>query len=340
MVDVGGNIRVGIIGAGLQGQRRAQSLKQDKRATLAIVADTQYDRAELLADDMGCQATANWKEVVNSGDVDIVIVCTPPNLHSLMCIAAMREGKHVLCEKPLARNSEEAVKIVNVAREKGVKLKCGFNLRHHPGIWQAKAWLDEGIIGDPINLRFCYGIGGEPGYDKNWRMDSEVSGGGQLMDQGVHVLDLSRYFLGEFTEAFGTAQTTFWDIAPLEDNVFAILRTGKGQVASFHVSWTQWKNLFTMDLFGREGYISVKGLGGSYGIEKAILGKRDFLKPFREEIIEYRGGDSSWYEEWKEFVSAIKENREPMGNGHDGLEALKLASTIYETIQTNQVTKT
>ena len=146
----------------------------------------------------------------------------------------------------------------------------------------------------------------------------EISGGGQLMDQGMHVLDLSRYFLGEFTEAFGTAQTAFWNIAPLEDNVFAILRTGKGQIASFHVSWTQWKNLFSMDLFGREGYISVRGLGGSYGVEKAILGKRDFVKPFSEKIIEYRSGDSSWYEEWHEFVAAIKENRELMGNGLDG----------------------
>ncbi len=159
------------------------------------------------------------------------------------------------------------------------------------------------------------------------------------MDQGMHALDLARWFLGDFTEVFGFLQTAFWDIAPLEDNAFALLRTRKGQVATIHVSWTQWRNLFSLEIFGKDGYITVEGLGGSYGTEKASLGKREFLKPFREEVIEFRGEDRSWQEEWMEFVNAIKENREPLGNGSDGIEALKLAYAIYESARENRVAR-
>jgi predicted dehydrogenase len=331
-------MRVGIIGAGLQGRRRAQALKQCGDE-LVVVAAAHWERAKLLADEIGCEATSNWEEVVSREDVEAAIVCTPPHLHEPMCIEALKRGKHVLCEKPLARTPEEAKQIVNAACENGVKLKCGFNLRHHPGIQRARGWLDQGVIGELSFTRCRYGIGGRPNYEKDWRMTPEISGGGQLMDQGMHALDLSRWFMGDFTEAFGFLSTSFWDIAPLEDNAFALLRTEKGQIASLHVSWTQWKNLFSFEFFGRDGYIIVEGLGGGYGTERAILGKRAFLKPFSEEIVEFRGEDRSWFEEWQEFITAINENREPLGNGYDGSKAVELAYAIYESAQKGCVVK-
>ena len=324
-------MRVGIIGAGLQGRRRVQALKEFDDVELVIVAAAHLERAKLLAGAMGCEATANWEDVVAREDINAIIVSTPPNLHLPICTAALKQGKHVLCEKPLAQNPEEAKQIVDMAYENGMKLKCGFNLRHHPSVRQAREWLNKGILGEPSFLRLRYGIGGRPGYEKDWRAQAEISGGGQLMDQGMHVLDLSRWFLGEFTEVFGFLATSFWDIAPVEDNAFALLRTPKGHIASLHASWTQWKNLFSLEMFGRDGYAIVEGLGGSYGVERAILGKRAPLEPFKEEIIEFRGEDRSWHEEWKEFASAIKEGREPLGNGDDGLQALRLAYAIYES---------
>jgi predicted dehydrogenase len=155
----------------------------------------------------------------------------------------------------------------------------------------------------------------------------------------MHVIDLSRWFMGEFSEAFGFLATSFWDIAPVEDNAFALLRTEKGQIASFHVSWTQWNNLFSFELFGKDGYIMAEGLGGSYGTERAVLGKRAFLEPFREEVIEFRGEDRSWLEEWQEFVAAIKENRKPLGDGSDGLAAVELAYAVYQSAKTGTVQK-
>ncbi len=332
-------MKTGLIGAGLQGWRRSRAIKEFEDTELVIVASGHQERARLLADEMGCQAAAGWEEVVKRDDVEAVIICTPPHLHASMALEALKKGKHVLCEKPLARSPEEAGEIVDAARKNGVRVKCGFNLRHHPGIQQARKWLDEGAVGEPMFLRCRYGIGGRPGYEEEWRMNPEISGGGQLMDQGMHALDLARWFLGDFTEATGFIQTAFWNIAPLEDNAFALLRTEKGNVASIHASWTQWKNLFSLEIFAQDGYIVVEGLGGSYGVEKAVLAKRAFLQPFQEEVIEFRGGDRSWYEEWKEFVSAISENREPLGNGCDGLEALRLAEAIYQSARNGRTVR-
>lgn len=332
-------LRIGLIGAGLQGRRRATALNQFDDTKLVVVADVNYSAAGLLADEMGCEAANDWEGVVSREDIGMVIVCTPPHLHKPICIEALKKGKHVLCEKPLARNPEEAREIVDAARQNGVKLKCGFNLRHHPGIQQAREWFDQGVIGELCFIRCRYGIGGRPGYDKEWRAELEIAGGGQLMDQGMHALDLSRWFMGEFSEASGFLSTTFWDVAPLEDNAFALLRTEKRRVASIHVSWTQWKNLFSFELFGRDGYITVEGLGGGYGTEHAILGRRAFLKPFREEIVEFRGEDRSWREEWREFVSAVSDNREPSGSGYDGLQAINLAYAVYESAQKGCVVK-
>lgn len=295
-------MKVGLIGAGRQGKRRARALKDFADTELVIVADIEQEPAESLAKEMGCQSTTDWQKVTSRKDIDAVIICTPPNLHGPMCLSAFSESKHVLCEKPLAHTPEEAQALVRAAQEKHLKLKSGFNLRHHPAISLAKKYLDEGKIGEPIFLRCRYGIGGREGYEKEWRMNPDISGGGQLTDQGMHTLDLARWFLGEFQEVSGFTQTGFWDIAPLEDNVYCLLRTAKGRIATIHASWTQWKNLFSLEVFGKDGYVTVEGLGGSYGVEKLIFGKREFGKPFEEETTEFRGEDHSWQEEWREFA--------------------------------------
>lgn len=337
MVMGDSKMKVGIIGAGLQGKRRAQALARSNDCELVIVASMNPKAVQSLVSDTGCLGTLEWRDVVSRDDVETVIICTPPDLHEVMCIEALRSGKHVLCEKPLARTPEESQRIVDAAQKSGRKLKCGFNHRHHPAVEQAKSWVDQGMLGKLHFIRCRYGIGGRTGFDKEWRAVPEIAGGGELLDQGMHAIDLARWFMGDFIEATGFLQTFFWDMAPLEDNAFCLFRTDKGQVASIHVSWTQWKNLFSFEVFGEDGYITVEGLGGGYGVEKVAIGKRDFSKPFEEQIIEFRGEDRSWDKEWQEFVSAIKEDREPMANGVDGIEAVKLAHAIYECDNTGMV---
>lgn len=324
-------MKVGIIGAGLQGRRLAPAVRELPQTELVVVSAAHRESAQRLADSMRCQAAVGWETVVEREDVEAVIVCTPPHLHAEISIAAMRRGKHVLCEKPLARTLEEAAAMLATARQAGVRLQCGFNHRHHPGLQQAHRWFEDGLIGEPIFIRSHYGICGREGYEKEWRADPEVVGGGELMEHGIHIVDLARWFLGEFAQVTAFSETRYWRTGHLEDNAFALYRTAEGVVASLHASLTQWKNAFSFEIFGRDGYIAVEGLGGSYGTERAIIGKRDLTAPFSEEITEFRGPDRSWHREWEEFVRAIKEDREPLGSGYDGLAALRLVYAAYES---------
>jgi predicted dehydrogenase len=297
---------------------------------LVVISSRTGKTAKVEAHRMGCEFDVGWENIVKRKDIDTVLVCTPPNLHAEISIAAMEAGKNVLCEKPLARTIAEAQKMINTAKSNHVRLKCGFNHRHHPAVWKAKLLLDSAELGKPLFARCRYGYIGRPGYEKEWRADSAYVAGGQLMEQGIHVLDLFRWFLGDFdqvvcfTAKYGAPQ-------PFEDNAFVLLRDQRGVIASLHSSMTQWRNLFNFEVFGQEGYVSVEGLGGSYGTEQLRWAKRDSIGPFREDVTDFRGEDRSWFEEWKEFVTSIKEDREPIGNGQDGLEALRLAFAAYES---------
>lgn len=329
-------MRVAIIGAGLQARRRAPVIKDWPGMELAIITARSKQDAETLAQKMGCEAGEGWESVVSRPDINIVLVCTPPDIHSAISIAALQAGKHVLCEKPLTKTIAEAEKLIAIARAAGLILKCGFNHRHHPAIWKAKELFDQGGFGEPIFGRCIYGICGRPGYEKEWRANPHIVSGGQFMEQGIHAVDLFRWFLGNFQKVTGFTSSKYFHIQPLEDNGFALLHTASGVVASIHSSLTQWKNLFTFEIFGSDGYFRVEGLGGGYGNEKLFIGRRDFSAPFTEEVIEYRGDDRSWFEEWKEFTAAIQEKREPLGNGVDGLEALKIVNAVYQAAQNGQ----
>jgi predicted dehydrogenase len=256
-----------------------------------------------------------------------------------MSIAAMEKGKHVLCEKPLAVNLEESKAMVQAAEKYKVKLKCGFNHRYHPAIKKAKEAVDQGVIGELLLIRSYYGICGRPGYEKEWRADPKFVSGGQFMEQGIHLVDLCRWFLGDFSEVTCFLGTLFWQIQPLEDNAFAVYRNSTGKMASIHSSLTQWKNAFCFELVGKDGYITVSGLGGGYGTEKVTIGKRDFFKPFEDDTTEFRGDDLSWYEEWKEFQACIEAGTPMMGIGMDGVEALRLAFAAYQSDKTGAVVK-
>ena len=332
-------MRVGVVGCGLVGRRRATVVRESAGDEVVIVADVDRTRAEEVARENGCLVTTDWREVVSRVDVDAVIVSTTNDWLAPISIAAAQNGKHVLCEKPLGRNPEESWQLVEAARANEVKLKTGFNHRHHAAIWKARELFDEGALGEICFLRCRYGHGGRPGYDREWRANPEISGGGELLDQGIHALDLFRWFLGDLHEVVGFIRTSFWN-TPVEDNVFALLRTAGGEVASLHASWTQWKNLFSFEIFGQDGYLIVEGLGQSYGLERLTWGKRlPESGPPEEKRFEFPGPDVSWEQEWREFVTAIQEDREPVGNGYDGWKAVRLAYAIYESAATGRIVK-
>lgn len=315
-------------GCGLIGVRRGRVAQAHPSSEVVAVTDVDPERGRSLADELGCDWEPDWAAAL-SRRPDVCIVATPHKYLAELTTMALRAGTHVLCEKPLGRTPDEARVAIRASEESGYLLKTGFNLRHHEGIARAHALAVEGRIGPLTYARCRYGHGGRPGYDREWRSDPDISGGGELIDQGVHVLDLFRWFLGEFMEIKAFTATTHWDFAPLEDNVFALMRTAAGHIALMHASATQWRNLFSLEVFGRDGYIVVEGLGGSYGPERLRIGLRNPAGGVpHEEDVPLRG-DDPWRAEWDEFLAAIRERRQPLANGDDGLRALTLAHEIY-----------
>jgi predicted dehydrogenase len=262
-------------------------------------------------------------------DVDLVIVSTTNDHLAPVTFEAVRRGKHVLVEKPAARNAAELAPVAEAARAAGVVVKVGFNHRFHPALRKAHELLTAGEIGPLLYVRARYGHGGRLGYDREWRADPEVAGGGELLDQGVHLIDLARWFAGDFAEVRGHTATYFWDM-PVEDNGFLMLSTAGGRTAWLHASCTEWKNLFCFEVFGRQGKLQIDGLGGSYGIERLSFYRMlPQMGPPETTIWEYPGEDASWRDEFAHLLDCVAGRRTPLGTLDDALAALEVVGRVY-----------
>lgn len=331
-------MKIGIIGAGLQAKRRGPYILQSKNCELVSITSDPIGMAQNLSKELGCRVENTWMEMLESG-IDAVMVLTTPDSHAKISIEAMKRGIHVFCEKPIANTLQDAKEMLKVKEEKDVVLKIGFNHRYHPAIREIKKWIEEGKIGEIKFIRSVYGIGARPGIKDEWRSNPSVVAGGQLFEQGIHCIDLMRWFVGNPSEVVSLSSSPYSMIEPLEDNTFTTFKTSKGQLINIHSSILQWKNHFSFEVFGSDGYATATGLGGSYGIEKAILGKRDSYGPFAEYVVEYRGQDQSWQLEWQDFENSIKNKTEPLGNGMDGYESIRLVFAAYQSQKEGKVIK-
>jgi predicted dehydrogenase len=268
--------------------------------------------------------------VIEQRDVDIVVVSTTNNALAKITLAAIAAGKHVLVEKPAARSAAELGDVIEAARRAHVLVRVGFNHRYHPAVRKARSLCAESALGELMYARGRYGHGGRPGYEKEWRADPALSGGGELIDQGVHLIDLARWFLGDFTDVQGFARTYYWDML-VEDNGFLLLKTAKRQTAFLHASCTEWKNLFSFEIFGREGKLEISGLGGSYGTERlAYYRMLPQMGPPETTMWEYPMADTSWEVEFAEFVDDIRLGRQPAASLSDAQAALQVVERVYE----------
>ncbi|HAB99062.1 MAG TPA: LmbZ [Parachlamydiales bacterium] len=326
-------VNVAIIGCGLIGKKRAAEIAKDNEARLLFVVDIHQESAEKLASQHHCQALVDWTEAVSSPEVDAVIVSTPNHLSAEIAIHALQMGKDLLVEKPFGRNFLESKAILDAATKskRTLIVKTGFNHRFHPAIAKAKNLIDQGVIGKLLSLRARYGHGGRPGMEKEWRASKSLCGGGELLDQGIHIIDLMQWFGGGWAEVYASLNTAFWPM-DVEDNAFVLGKTLSGADAMFHVSWTQWKNLFSFELFGSKGSLHIQGLGGSYGQEtlECMLRKLEGGPP-EIKTFSYPDEDISWKLEWEEFKKAIFARTPPLGNGEDGCRANQVIAAIEQS---------
>jgi predicted dehydrogenase len=319
---------VAIIGCGLIGRKRVEALHSAK---LVICADVALERAQQLASrGTNVAATAQWLDAVRHPDVDIVIVATTNDSLTPITIAALEAGKHVLVEKPVARSRTELETVMKAAAPARSLIRVGFNHRYHPALRKARELFEQGLLGELMFIRGRYGHGGRIGYDKEWRADPQLAGGGELIDQGVHLIDLSRWFLGDFSRIDGFATTYFWQM-PVDDNAFLTLRTAGGQTAFLHVTCTEWKNLFSLEIYGRKAKLHVEGLGGSYGQERLTLYQMlPEMGPPETTMWEYRPTDVSWQLEFADFLQDVHLGRKPSAGLNDAYAALKVVEAIYK----------
>jgi predicted dehydrogenase len=320
-------MNVAIVGCGLIGQKRLGALSQSR---LSICVDVILERAEALARQVpGAIATRDWRDAVARSDVEVVIVATVNKSLAEIAAAAIEAGKHVLVEKPAARNVRELETVIEASQHNQVAVRVGFNHRYHRALRQARQLVDTGAIGKLMYVRGRYGHGGRLGYEKEWRADPKLAGGGELLDQGVHLIDLARWFLGDFVAVTGFAHTYYWDM-PVEDNGFLMLKTAQQQTAFLHASCTEWKNLFCLEIYGRDGKLQIDGLGGSYGTERLTYYRMlPQLGPPETTIWEYPGPDTSWQIEFEEFLEDIRLERKPSASLEDARAALRIVEQIY-----------
>ncbi|MDO8539148.1 MAG: Gfo/Idh/MocA family oxidoreductase [Opitutaceae bacterium] len=319
-----------IIGCGLIGRKRAAALARIPHASLRHACDLDTARAaELAKSAPGCTAATDYNVVLADKAVNAVIVSTLNASLAPITLAAVRAGKHVLVEKPGALNAAQLREIHDAAKKSGARVRLGYNHRFHPALQKARALVDEGALGPLMFLRARYGHGGRKGYDREWRADPALSGGGELIDQGVHLIDLAGWFLGDFSTVEGHAATYFWDMK-VDDNAFVSLRNASGQTAWLHVSCTEWKNLFSLEIYGRDAKIAIDGLGGSYGIERLTFYKMlPEMGPPDTTCFEYPRGDNSWADETRAFIDDIRGSREPSPGLAEGIRVLDIVAEIY-----------
>jgi predicted dehydrogenase len=320
-------MNVGIIGCGLIGGKRAASLVSGEDVLVATY-DVVPERARALAAKHHAQACVSPEELL--AKVDAVVVATTNDQLVPMATLAAVAGKHLLIEKPGARRAAELSPLGALAREHRLVVKVGFNHRFHPAAQKARAILDAGACGDVMFVRGRYGHGARLGYEQEWRADPVKGGGGELLDQGVHLIDLARWFLGaEFTDVAGRVETYFWKML-VDDNAFLTLATAARQVAHLHVSWTEWKNLFSFEIYARHAKLHLEGLGGSYGPERLChYQMRPEMGPPETVIYEYPGEDRSWSLEWADFRRAVGDGARACGDFTDAMAALEVVDRVY-----------
>ena len=324
-------INVGIIGFGKMGQIRAQSLEKSGKARIISVFETNTTR------NLNYKFVKNVKEIFEDSDIDAIFISTPNNLNKTYTIDGLIAGKHIFCEKPPAFNSKDVEEIIQVETKSKKKLMYGFNHRHHDSIRYMKSLIESKEYGKILWMRGRYGKSVDKSFFNSWRAKKDIAGGGILLDQGIHMIDLFIYFSGKFDVVKADVSSLYWNLE-IEDNVFAIYKNSKtGVRASLHSTMTQWRHLFSLEVFLEKGYLVMNGLktsSGTYGEEILSVAKNRSTAPaatWQDEEHHKFEVNNSWEHEINHFINSIQNDLPiQIGSSNDALSVMKLIDKTYE----------
>jgi len=325
-------LNLAIIGFGKMGRIRFNTLKEIEGCSVKYICD--INTAATIPN--GVKFVNNADDIFKDNSINAVVVCTSNNMLKGYVLKALNAGKHVFCEKPPGRNLAELNEMIEAQKKNAnLKLMFGFNHRHHESMIHAKSLIDSGEYGKVLWMRGRYGKSVDKNFFSNWRAKKELAGGGIFLDQGIHMLDLFLMMCGNFEEVKAHISNLYWKL-DIEDNVFAIFYNKQGQVASLHSTMTQWRHLFSFEIFLERGYITINGLktsSNAYGDEVMSVVKNRTLPPAamwtNEEDMVFHV-DTSWKRELGIFVNSIKNNELiPVGNTQDAYKLMRLVEKMY-----------
>jgi len=324
-------LNVGIAGYGVVGKKRREFIDKNPYLKTIAVCDRNFKKSGVLPDGVRC--FPHYRMLLDE-PLDVLFVSLPNYLASEVTIAGLRRCLHVFCEKPPGKNIRDIERVIEIEKSrKGLLLKYGFNHRYHESVQEALRIVNSGKMGEIINLRGVYGKSKIIPFSGGWRAERRFAGGGILLDQGIHMVDLMRLFCGDFIEVKSYVSNSYWK-HNVEDNAYALMKDTQGRIAILHSSATQWQHRFALEIAFTEGYIELQGiLSGtkSYGEERLVIGRRDESDTgtAKEEVITYLE-DNSWRAEIDEFADAIiKKQPIRFGSSQDALETMKLVYKIY-----------
>jgi predicted dehydrogenase len=331
-------VRFLLVGSGMIGGLRARALAEAPGARLAMVADVRRPAAEALAATHGARASDDPAAAVRDPDVDAVLVCTPPHTHRDLAVSALAAGKHVLVEKPMAPRPEDCAVMLDAAASAGRRLAVGFNLRYWPATAEARRRIADGALGEITHVRGYHGHAGGDELKNPWLTDPAVTGGGSLMDNGSHILDLVCHFLGEPVEAKGYADNRVWKFPGCEDNGFVLMRTADGRVATVQATWTEWRGYgWAVEVHGTKGLLR---FGYPPMTLTTVIGGRRRTRwfPVFQVLERLRGWQwslaATLRDELADFAAAVRGTPapgSPAADGHDGRRAVEIAHAVYRT---------
>ncbi len=324
-------LKVGIAGYGVVGKRRRQYIDRNPYLNTIAVCDQHYDESGVMPD--GVRYYSNYKGLL-SEPLDVIFVSLPNYLAPEVTIAGLKKDIHVFCEKPPGRDIQDIQKVIETEKQHpNVLLKYGFNHRYHASVRKALEIVRSGELGEIVNIRGIYGKSKIIPFSGGWRAEREYAGGGILLDQGIHMLDLMILFCGEFYDVKSHVSNAYWN-HDIEDNAYVVMRDTSGRIAMLHSSATQWQHRFLLEINMTEGFLELRGLlsgSKSYGEEQLVIGRRDEAEvgSLSQETIKYLE-DNSWRDEINEFAATIINNGSILsGNSNDALATMKQVYRIY-----------
>ncbi len=324
-------IGVALVGCGSIGLKRV--INFPKIFGLIGCFDVDNVKSLIFAKKFNTKQYLNYDSLLSSNEIKIIIIATPHKFLKEFAEKAIRHNKHVFIEKPGSISVKDISSLIKQSQKYKSIVRVGYNHRFHRSVLKAYELFKSDKIGKIMFLRARYGHGGRLGYEKEWRANKKISGGGELIDQGSHLIDLSMLFLGNLDLQNAVLKNYFWKMS-VEDNAFITLKNKKGNIAFLNASCTEWKNIFSFEIYGKKGKIHLEGLGGSYGIEKISLYKmKKDMRPPTTLNWEYPTLDNSWKIEMSEYANTIlsKKNKLNLNSDlHSSKRVLELIERIYQ----------